>query len=253
MAVHFIHVSKTGGTALRYAVRQARTNGEGRLSSPYGPVWAHNHKFHLRDVPRGDKAVLALRDPASRFVSGFYSRLRKGAPRHLREWSEEERRSFEWFRTPQELADALAEPSGEARERAEFALRSIGHLRRPMSFWTGTPSFLRRRLDRVLYVARQETLDEDWETLKELLGLPRDQMLPRDELTAHRTTYPGRRELSEAGKRALRAWYADDYEILEIGEDVRQGRVPSPGSRLGRLTVSARRSPLFGVRRLEHS
>ncbi|HEU4448621.1 MAG TPA: sulfotransferase family 2 domain-containing protein [Gaiellaceae bacterium] len=253
MAVHFIHVSKTGGTALRYALRQARTNAEGKLSSPYGPVWAYRHKFRFCDVPKGDKAVFALRDPASRFVSGFYSRLRKGAPRHMREWSEEERRSFEWFRTPQALADALAEPPGETRERAEFALRSIGHLRRPMSFWTGTPSYLRRHLDRVLYVARQETLDDDWERLKELLGLPPEQMLPRDELTAHRTTYTDDRELSEAGKRALRAWYADDYEVLEIGEAVRNGRVPSPGSRLGRLALSARGTPLFKVGRLEHS
>ena len=91
--------------------------------SPWGPVWGHDHRFRLINVENGDKAVIPLRDPISRFVSGFYSRLRKGEPRYYREWREEERTAFEWFSTPRELADALAQPAGEARRRAEFAMQ----------------------------------------------------------------------------------------------------------------------------------
>lgn len=228
MAVHFIHVSKAGGTALRHAIRSARVNAGGQLLSPWGEVWGHDHRFRLSDVGPEHKAVIPLRDPVSRFLSGFYSRLRKGAPRHSIEWTDEERRSFEVFPTPQALADALAEPAGARREQAEFAMKSIGHLKRPMTEWTGTPDYLARHIDRVLYVARQETLDEDWEALKELLDLPRDQQLPTDDVTAHRTTYAGSREISEQGVRALRAWYADDYELLEIGERVRAATAPGP-------------------------
>jgi hypothetical protein len=228
MAVHFIHVSKSGGTAIRHALRRARRAAGGELSTPWGRLISHRHAFGLADVPEGDKAVFALRDPVARFLSGFYSRQRKGAPRYVREWSDAERRSFEWFSTPRALADALAQPAGEQRERAEFAMEAIRHLRRRLTMWTGSPDYLLGHLDKVLYIARQETLAEDWERLKELLELPGDLALPEDDVTAHRTDPALDRSLSDAGAAAVRAWYAEDYEVLAIGEDVRQGTLARP-------------------------
>jgi hypothetical protein len=237
MAVHFIHVSKAGGTALRFAIRSARTRAGGRLTSPWGDVWGHDHRFRFSDVRNDHKAVFALRDPLSRFLSGYYSRLRKGAPRYFIEWTDGEAKAFEWFPTPQALADALAEPSGEARRRAEFAMNAIAHVRRPMTHWIGKPSYLRKRLDKVLYVARQETLDEDWEKLKELLDIARGQMLPKEDVYAHRTAYTAQddRTLSDNAVEALREWYADDYELLDIAEDIRNGRAEPRAPALERL------------------
>jgi hypothetical protein len=242
MAVHLVHVSKAGGTALRYAIRAARVSAGGQLESPWGDVRGHDHRFRFVDVGRGDKAVFAFRDPISRFLSGFYSRLRKGAPRHFSDWTEAEAQSFQWFSTPQALADALAEPSGETRRRAEFALQSIWHLNRPMTYWTGKPSYFRRHIDKVVYVARQETLDDDWERLKELLDLPREQMLPTDDVYAHRTAYmpDDDRTISDKGVEALRSWYADDYELLEIAEELRSGEPRPPRSGLERLVPLSR-------------
>jgi hypothetical protein len=240
MAVHILHVSKTGGTAVRDAVRAERQAGGGRLLSPWGPIRIHPHGFRLRHVPKGDVAILTLRDPISRFLSGFCSRQRKGAPRHLREWSDAERLSFEWFSTPQELADALAEPPGTARHRAEFAMNSIAHLRRRLIAWTGRPAYLLRHLDKVLYVARQETLDDDWERLQELLELPREVVLPHDFVAAHKTIYPYDLALSDMGTAALREWYAEDYEVLRIAEHVRQGIA------LPRVPLRARLRSLLG-------
>jgi hypothetical protein len=223
MTVHFIHVGKCGGTALRFAVKQAQEE-TGPIESPWGPVSAQpGHKVTLADVPDGDKAVLAFRDPVSRFVSGFYSRLRKGQPRHFREWSDDERKSFDWFQTPEELADALG-AGWRQRKRAEFAMRSIRQLRRPMTRWAGEPAFFRDNLDKVLYVARQETLDEDWERLKELLDIPRNVLLPQDDRGAHRTTYPRDTAISERGREAIARWYAEDYELLGIAGELREGR-----------------------------
>jgi sulfotransferase famil protein len=251
MAVHFIHVSKSGGTALRYAIRAARVSTGGPLVTPWGELWGHDHRFLFSDVGRDDKAVFALRDPVSRFLSSFYSRFRKGEPRYYVEWTDAEREAFGWFSTPQALADALAEPSGEIRERAEIAMQSIRHLRRHMTHWTGKPAYLRKHIDKVLYVARQETLDEDWEKLKELLDLPRAQMLPHDAINAHRTRYAGGTEISEKGLQALRAWYADDYELLEIGEEIRTGAVRARPSGLKRLVSLPFASGLTTVRHPE--
>jgi hypothetical protein len=245
MAVHFIHVGKSGGTALRHGVLAARElRGGDTLESPWGEVYAHRgHRRRLRDTPKGDVVVFSLRDPITRFVSGFYSRLNKGAPRHYREWNDEESQSFEWFQTPVELADALAEPGGELRDRAEFAMRSIRQLKRRLIRWTGKPDYFRQNTDKVLYIARQETLDEDWEKLKELLGFPPEIMLPRDDIAAHRTSYPRDVAISERGRFALRQWYSEDFEVLLIAEDFRKGRGPSKPrgpSKLRSLASNAR-------------
>ncbi|HET6657019.1 MAG TPA: sulfotransferase family 2 domain-containing protein [Gaiellaceae bacterium] len=223
MTVHFIHVAKCGGTALRFAIRQAQEEG-GPIESPWGPLSAHpGHRFTLADVPEGDKAFLAFRDPVSRFVSGFYSRLRKGRPRYFREWSDDERKAFGWFETPEELADALGD-GWRQRRRAEFAMRSIRQLRRPMTKWAGRPAFFRENLDKVLYVARQETLDEDWKRLQELLHIPRHVLLPQDDRGAHRTNYPHETAIGERGREAIARWYTEDYELLEIADGLRDGR-----------------------------
>jgi sulfotransferase famil protein len=226
MAVHFLHVSKAGGSALRHAIRATRVEAGRDLVSPWGPVWGHDHRFCLTDVGPDEMAVITLRDPVSRFVSGFFSRLRKGAPRYFNEWTPQESQSFEWFSSPQALADALAESRGELRERAEFALESIRHVRDPATRWTGDAAYVRERIENVLYFARQETLDADWELLKELLELPGNQMLPRDPVVAHRATDAADREISPKGVRALREWYANDYEVLELAENMRQNDPP---------------------------
>lgn len=246
MAVHFIHVPKSGGSALRYAIREARRNNGGKLVSPWGPIRGHDHRFRFRHVEDDEKAVFALRDPVSRFVSAYHSRRRKGAPRYWEEWSDAERLAFEWFPTAQDLADGLAEP-GEVRERATLAMRSIRHLKRPMTYWVGKPAYMLQNLDKILYIARQETLDEDWEKVKKLLDIPRDQMLPHDAVNAHRTTYEGDMTFSEKALDALRVWYADDYRLLEIAEEVRSGRAPardSPIKRLASLASNRRLSEL---------
>ena len=121
-------------------------------------------------------------------------------------------------------------------------MQSIRHLNRPMTFWTGKPSYLERNLDRVLYVARQETLSEDWEKLKELLDLPRGLALTKDEVIAHKTEYTGDRTLSEKGTAAVRAWYADDYKVLAIGDKVRAGTARPGPTNLTRL-ASIRGNP----------
>ena len=241
MAVHFIHVSKTGGTALRHGIRASRVKAGGSLVSRWGEVWGHDHGFRLSDVGPDDVAVVPLRDPVARYVSAFVSRLHRGAPRYFNEWTDAERRSFDWFPTPQALADALAEPSGELRERAEFALRSIRHVKKPMTHWTGEAHYVRERIGTVLYFARQETLGADWEVLKELLGLPKEQMLSSDPVIAHRTHYLADREISAKGVSALREWYAGDYDVLALAEAVRQGRFRA---RLGdQVTSQGRQAP----------
>ena len=225
MALHLLHVRKSGGTAIKFALQQAMKRADGKLVTPHGRVVLHAHSTRLRDVPEGDLAFLAVRDPATRFVSGFYSRLRKGAPRYYREWSDAEQRCFQWFSTPQELADALAGRWGPRKKKAEFAMDSIRHLRRPLIWWTGKAERFRAALPRVLYIARQETLDDDWERLKILLELPSGLHLPRDPIQAHRHTGDDDKTLTPRMLEAVRNWYAEDYRLLEVVDEARKDMI----------------------------
>ena len=99
--LHFLHVRKTGGTAIKYALKPCLVT-----SGHY--IVLHGHRFTLREVPKGDQAIFCLRNPISRFVSGFYSRLRQGQPRNLVPWTPDEKASFSRFDTPNRLALALS-------------------------------------------------------------------------------------------------------------------------------------------------
>ena len=108
--VHFLHVGKTGGTAFKHAVRAAPPP-----LSRY-VIHLHPHRVVLRDVPEGERFPFFLRDPVTRFVSGFHSRQREGRPRYRTRWSPEERKAFERFPTP----DALALSADDGEEDYRF-------------------------------------------------------------------------------------------------------------------------------------
>ena len=125
--VHFLHLGKTGGTAIKYAIKQCT-----EADSPY-VINLHSHKFKLSDVPHGESVFFFIRNPISRFISGFYSRQRQGQPRYFFPWSPDEKISFENFSTPNQLAIALSSSNIEEKKQAIVAMKSIKHVND--SYW----------------------------------------------------------------------------------------------------------------------
>lgn len=125
----------------------------------------HGPDVRLQDIPRGEKLVVIVRGPVSRFVSAFNGRLREDRPRYHYPWTEGERRAFATFQRPEELASALSSPDDELRERAIDAMHSIGHLNTPYAYWFGSEEAMRNRFDDILLIGFQERLDDDFETL----------------------------------------------------------------------------------------
>jgi Sulfotransferase family len=249
--LHFIHVGKTGGTAIKEALREAGLAVEGPESryvqtathvpaTPYGQIVLHNHGFGLRDLPPDDFAFFFLRDPISRFVSGFSSRLRKGQPRYLIEWTAKERAVFERYPTPETLFYGLVSEDAESRELAEWAMKHLQHVTR-YSRQVGPPKQLRATLPRIVYIGRQETLDRDWHKLKSVLELPGDLALSTDPVVSHRGDPSVDRSLDTGAREILRDWYAPDYRVLRICERVRARNGWGATAR-GRVVAGVRRS-----------
>lgn len=206
MAAHFLHVGKTGGTAVKHALAP--------VADRHG-ITLHRHGTRLADLPPGERAFFFLRDPVDRFVSAFHSRQRRGWPRTDIAWSEAERAAFERFETPNALAEAIGtDPAARA------AMAGIRHVCWPQARWTGRPEALLSRRGDVLLAGRCETLGRDVTRLSDLLGLDEPLKLPGDDLSAHRSPPGLDRRLSERARAALRDWYALDYAVLEAARNL---------------------------------
>jgi hypothetical protein len=205
--LHVLHIGKTGGSALSHVLV------ENAAAARYRFVFG-GHELTLADVPRGEPFMFFIRDPLTRFVSAFNSRLREGRPLYRYPWRDEERKAFARFQTPDELAAALSASSRRLRRRAEEAMRGIGHLSTPYSFWLGTADELRERADDAFFIGFQERLDDDFGELKRRLGLPAAAELPRHD-AAHRAPAEDPTELGVRARSNLERWYAEDIALVE--------------------------------------
>jgi hypothetical protein len=216
---HFLHIGKSGGTAVKTALKPLVDSG------PFDLV-LHRHPFTLARIPEGEAFFFSLRDPIERFVSGFSSRQREGRPRHYRPWGPQERLAFSRFETANALALALWSENDEEHQAAEQAMRSVQHLNSVWS-WFGSMEAFQARERFLLKVLFIERLDDDFAELVDILGLgPLRPILPHDDVARNRTpSKPA--PLDERAVANLRQWYAPDYQFLEMCRDLEHRRSQS--------------------------
>jgi hypothetical protein len=207
--LHMLHLGKTGGTAVKAALK--RHVRRGRYS-----IKLHPHSVKLCDIHDGEKVFFFVRDPISRFVSAFYSRQRQGRPRYYSPWSPAEERAFATFRTANDLAVALSAPDEQLRSAARSAMTGIQHIRSSCWDWFENEEYFVSRLPSILLIGSQEHLVEDFEHLKLLCDLPAALALPTGEVEAHKNPATIDRSLDDEAQRNLVRWYAADYNFLEL-------------------------------------
>ena len=201
---HFLHIGKTGGSALINAVRAVGAAEQ---------IHLHRHHIRLPDVPKGEPAFFFLRDPVTRFTSGFFSRFREGRPLTYHPWKEEEIVAFTAYTTPNALAEDLLNDDAEARARAEAAMGAIGHVNSSFYDWVISDDYFEQRKSDIAYVGFQETYASDFERLREMGILPATSAPPEDAVLAHRTPDGFDRHLSERAVSAIADWYARDFDF----------------------------------------
>ena len=164
----------------------------------------------------GDKVIFCLRDPISRFVSGFYSRLRQGQPRYFVRWSADEEIAFRHFDTPNRLALALSSTDDEERIRAEQAMQGIVHVKDGYARWFENEEYLLSRVPDIFLIGFQETLAQDFELLRTKLGIMTNVQLPTDDVTAHRSPDDLDKKLNAEAIENLQRWYAADFRLFAL-------------------------------------
>lgn len=208
--VHFLHLRKTGGTALKHALTPYQVR-------PSHMLYFHPHRITLRQIPNGHQIMFVTRDPVSRFVSGFLSRLRQGAPSHDVPWRGDEAWAFSQFPTPNELALAL-DHRHPAHENAKRAMLGISHIRYGYWEWFGDEAALEARRNDILFIGRMENFEADFQALKGPLGLPAGLTLPGDAKGANRSVYAPHASpaLATEAVKWIQDWYRRDYDFLDF-------------------------------------
>lgn len=204
--VHFLHIGKTGGTAVNHALEPYRETARFIIKR-------HGHERTLRDIPQGEGVIFFLRDPLTRFASGFNSRLRRGEPRASNPWTEAEEAAFSRFDTPNRLATALSSDDEEVRQRARTAMKNIGHVSESYWKWFESEEYFLSRMDDIVFIGFQENLASDFESVKLKLGLPQSVSLPTDDVLAHKNPAHLDGTLEDKAVENLRNWYAEDIKF----------------------------------------
>lgn len=222
---HFLHIGKTGGTAVQKALEPHLVVGKYEII-------LHPHQTTLADVPVGEAVLFVLRHPTTRFVSGFNDRMRRGLPSYYYTWSQDEAEALACFRTANELAEALSDPDDLWRQWAQRAMHAIQHVRESFWYWLHDPAYFAARKDDVIFVGFQETLTADFRRLLSVLELDERITLPTDEVSANLSVSSHCDSfLSKIGRQNILAHYAEDvvfYEMMRSSsqslESVKPGR-----------------------------
>lgn len=205
-----LHIGKTGGTAANAVIKANNKRGVGERVNCY------KHSVGLQDVADDDmceRLMFFIREPVSRYISAFNSRLRRGFPRHGNVWSPKEEVAFARFKTPNQLAEALGSPDAETRQQAEEAMEGIKHVKRAYEHYLGSVDLLEQEKDRIFFIAATETFEPDFGLMRELLGVAPDLDLPTDDFGAHKTPDGFEKTVSEAGRKNIQDYYVTDYAI----------------------------------------
>ena len=90
--IAFLHIGKNAGTQIMHLAQQLKQHG----------VVVHQlpHSKKLFEVPLALNYFFSIRNPVTRFKSGFYSRKRKGQPRIYVEWTRAEALAFRYWPRP---------------------------------------------------------------------------------------------------------------------------------------------------------
>lgn len=209
--IHFLHIGKNAGSYIHNVSRQINA-----LSSD-AVVVKHSHDALLKDLPEDDPYFFSIRNPVSRFKSGFYSRKRKGQPRVYSEWSAHDEIAFSEFEHANDLAESLFE-NGAIGRKAYAAMKSIRHLSQNQCDWFSCcGNFLRVRPP--IWIIRQENFDADIRTWisKAFPDLDTSKInFDVDEISSHRNNYSNVPELSDRAKENLSRWYIQDLQFYDM-------------------------------------
>ncbi len=218
--IAFLHIGKNAGTQIMHLAQQLMVHGIHVHKQP--------HTIKLCELPGKLDYFFSIRNPITRFKSGFYSRKRKGQPRLYVEWTKSEALAFETFEHANDLAEALFR-SDKIGQLAAQSIQAIRHTSMQQIDWFERVGFLSLRPP--VWIIRQENFEEDFNSLLTRMGLSllcNDLQPANDPTASHRSDYSQTIELSDLAKDNLGRWYARVFVFYDLCVSWMRSNNPQP-------------------------
>ncbi len=206
----FLHIGKNAGTQVMHIATQLKDYGI--------QIKKFNHTVKLSHLPLGSKYFFSIRNPADRFLSGFYSRKRKGLPRIYSDWNMHEKIAFDNFEHGNDLAENLFSP-GQKGISARQAIKSISHTGMQQVDWFESAAFF--KIQPPLTIVRREFFEKDMQKLLDILNIKVriSSLLSENNSEAHVSDYYKTPMLSKKALTNLKKWYIQDYMFYDFCEE----------------------------------
>ena len=202
--IAFLHISKTAGTQIMHVIKQ--------LKKYKVNIKRHEHWVKLSDLPINTRYFFSIRNPAARFVSGFYFRKAKKNNHSLHE-----KITFKRYENANDIAEDLF-AEGKKGNSARNAIKSINHSAINQIDWFTRYSYF--ELQPPITIIRQEYFEKDMQRLLSLLNVDTkiSNLITKDESITHKNSYNQIPPLSEKAMANLQRWYIQDYMFYEMCE-----------------------------------
>ena len=218
--VSFLHIGKTGGTAIKDAwapLREGKKkpiliNSEAGISYE---IKFCGHGVTTNSLDANELFMFCIRHPIKRFISGFNSRLTEGRPRYNCPWMESEKIAFSKFKTPNELAEGLSSEDKIDRIFAQKAMKGIRHIKNPISSWTGNIKELMKINHRIFFIFNQETLNTDHDLFLRKLSISKEMKSKVILGKTHAGSGKASTWLSRMAEKNLQRYYKEDIFLYK--------------------------------------
>lgn len=202
----FFHLGKTGGGSVRQLLRPIRSQWAG--------VGHHGTLDEIHERWPEAPIVFFVRDPVTRFVSGFNNFRRAVVHKSTGKLpSRIELVAYTLFATANDLAEGLVSDDEHTRSAAEWAINSMGFLSNHLTNNLQSAATVDRHRPHLALIGLFERFDVSISAMRTALDLPTSLQLPSDEATAHRGLSHLPNRLSPVGHAAVSHWYRADIEL----------------------------------------
>lgn len=204
-----LHIGKTGGTFIKSILSDSAQKRNVYLGGHGDTLISTIRHFGL------DRRLgFFFRDPEERFVSGFQSRLRRGRPRYNINWTTEEAVAFSFFKTPNDLAEALSSEDDRNRSAAHFAFEKIFHLKQNYVHYLHSPKAIEyeKGAGNIVVCCETKNIDIHIDRILSELGAVRRENKEYEKNAAPESAYTA---LTEKAKASLHSHWSEEFRIYE--------------------------------------
>jgi len=204
----FFHLGKTGGGSVR------------QLLGPIRSQWVSvGHRGTLDEIQQqwpDLPMVFFVRDPLTRFVSGFNNFRRAVVHKSTGKLpSDHQLVAYSLFATANDLAEGLVSHDEHTRSSAHWAIGRLGFLSNHLTANLGSPAIVDQHRPQIALIGLFERFDISIEAMRVALHLPASLQLPAEPSLAHRGLSHLPNQLSPMGRAAVTQWYRADIALYE--------------------------------------